>query len=52
MTEHTHVCSPKGNGFRGMSPAEFVEFFCATHHGLAPEEDEVTRIQWAYPTAD
>lgn len=34
-------------GFPQMSPAEFVEFFCATHKGCRPDT-EVTRIQWRY----
>jgi hypothetical protein len=35
-------------GFPGMTVTEFVEFFCSTHRGVSPQ-DEVTRIQWAYP---
>lgn len=35
-------------GFPDMSPAEFVEFFCATHHGVTPTT-EITRIEWRYP---
>lgn len=34
-------------GFPGMTPAEFVAFFCRTHHGCSPET-EVTRIEWLY----
>jgi hypothetical protein len=34
-------------GFPQMTPAEFVSFFCATHHGCLPGT-EVTRIQWRY----
>jgi hypothetical protein len=34
-------------GFPDMTPAEFVEFFCASHKGCAPAS-EVTRIQWRY----
>lgn len=34
-------------GFPQMSPAEFVEFFCATHKGCTPDS-EVTRIEWTY----
>lgn len=34
-------------GFRGMTPAEFVEFFCSTHKGCTPET-EVTRIEWLW----
>jgi hypothetical protein len=37
-------------GFPDMTPAEFVEFFCATHNGVAPHS-EVTRIEWTYPTS-
>jgi hypothetical protein len=35
-------------GFPDMTPAKFVEFFCASHRGIAPDS-EVTRIEWAYP---
>ena len=35
-------------GFPGMDPEEFVEFFCRTHVGVAASS-EVTRIQWRYP---
>ena len=35
-------------GFPDMTPAAFVDFFCATHHGVQPT-DEVTRIEWTYP---
>ncbi|WP_245714166.1 hypothetical protein [Nocardia vaccinii] len=34
-------------GFPQMSPAEFVEFFCASHTGCAPDST-ITRIQWRY----
>ncbi|WP_280264659.1 hypothetical protein [Nocardia wallacei] len=34
-------------GFPGMSPAEFVAFFCNSHKGCTPAS-EVTRIQWRY----
>ena len=36
-------------GFPGMSPSEFVAFFCRTHHRCHPGTD-ITRIQWRYPT--
>ncbi|WP_236723792.1 MULTISPECIES: hypothetical protein [Mycobacterium] len=35
-------------GFPGVAPAEFVEFFTSTHSGVTPET-EVTRIEWTYP---
>lgn len=35
-------------GFPEMTVAEFVEFFCATHKGVAAD-DQVTRIEWRYP---
>ncbi|MUL61043.1 hypothetical protein B5P44_00385 [Mycobacterium sp. CBMA 213] len=35
-------------GFPDMTPAEFVAFFCATHHGVTPKSI-ITRIEWAYP---
>lgn len=35
-------------GFPGMSPEGFVEFFCRTHAGVVASS-EVTRIQWRYP---
>ncbi|MEU0876794.1 hypothetical protein [Nocardia brasiliensis] len=38
-------------GFPGMTPAEFVTFFCAAHHGCAPES-VVTRIEWRYLEPD
>ncbi|MGV9752688.1 hypothetical protein [Nocardia farcinica] len=31
----------------GMTPAEFVEFFCASHTGCTPQST-VTRIEWRY----
>ena len=34
-------------GFPGMTPAGFVEFFCRTHRGCGPAT-EVTRIEWRY----
>lgn len=34
-------------GFPGMSPAEFVEFFCGTHRRCRPDT-EVSRIEWRY----
>lgn len=34
-------------GFPEMTPADFVEFFCATHKGCTPDS-EVTRIEWTY----
>lgn len=35
-------------GFPAMTPAEFVDFFCSTHHGVHTRS-EITRIEWAYP---
>lgn len=35
-------------GFPDMTRTQFVEFFCASHHGITPC-DEVTRIEWSYP---
>lgn len=35
-------------GFPEMTPAEFVDFFCATHTGVTPTS-QITRIEWAYP---
>lgn len=35
-------------GFPEMTPAEFIEFFCATHKGVTADTD-VTRIEWRYP---
>lgn len=35
-------------GFPNMTPAQFIRFFCDTHHGVTPTT-EVTRIEWAYP---
>lgn len=34
-------------GLAPMTPAEFVEFFCATHKGIRPTS-MVTRIEWVY----
>lgn len=34
-------------GFPDMTPAQFVEFFCATHKGCRPDSP-VTRMQWRY----
>jgi hypothetical protein len=34
-------------GFPQMTPAEFVVFYCATHHGC-DAATEVTRIEWRY----
>jgi hypothetical protein len=34
-------------GFPGMTPAEFIAFFCGTHKGCAPST-EVTRIEWRW----
>jgi len=34
-------------GFPQMTPAEFVAFFCRTHHGCGPGT-EITRIAWRY----
>jgi hypothetical protein len=34
-------------GFPGMTPVEFVAFFCRAHPGCTPET-EITRIQWRY----
>ncbi|WP_416567325.1 hypothetical protein [Nocardia testacea] len=34
-------------GFPEMTPADFIEFFCSTHKGCAPDS-EVTRIEWTY----
>jgi hypothetical protein len=38
-------------GFPLWTPAEFVEFFCGTHHGIGPGSD-VTRIEWHYVGED
>lgn len=32
-------------GFPGMTPGEFVEFFCASHKGCTPDS-EITRIEF------
>lgn len=37
----------RAEGFPGMTPGEFVSFFCASHKGCTPDS-EVTRIRWAY----
>ena len=37
-------------GFPGMSPAEFIAFFCNSHKGCAPDSI-VTRIEWRYLSA-
>jgi hypothetical protein len=34
-------------GFPGMTPAEFIEFFCGSHKGCTPDT-EVTRIEWRW----
>jgi hypothetical protein len=34
-------------GFPGLTPAQFVRFFCDSHKGCTPAS-EVTRIQWRY----
>ena len=34
-------------GFPGMTPAEFVAFFCGSHKGCTPST-EVTRIEWRW----
>lgn len=34
-------------GLAPLLPAEFVEFFCASHKGCTPEST-VTRIEWKY----
>jgi hypothetical protein len=34
-------------GFPEMTPAQFVEFYCAAHRGCKPSS-EITRIQWRY----
>ena len=36
-------------GFPDMTPAQFVEFFTATHRGVTAST-EITRIEWRYPT--
>ena len=37
-------------GFPGMDPAEFVDrFFVKAQGGMTPSDD-VTRIEWRYPT--
>lgn len=35
-------------GFPGMTPIEFVEFFVQSHRGVTAAS-EVTRVQWRYP---
>ncbi|MBF6358286.1 hypothetical protein IU449_27695 [Nocardia higoensis] len=37
----------RAEGFDGMTPAEFVAFFCDSHTGCAPDST-VTRIEWRY----
>lgn len=37
----------RAEGFPGMTPEEFVEFFCASHKGCTPDS-EITRIRWRY----
>lgn len=37
-------------GFPTMEPAEFVDFFCATHKGCTPDT-EITRIEFTYEAA-
>ncbi|WP_236949366.1 hypothetical protein [Mycolicibacterium goodii] len=34
-------------GFPGMTPREFVAFFCSSHKGCRPDS-VVTRIEWRY----
>lgn len=38
-------------GFAHLTPAQFVEFFCATHRGCTPAS-LITRIQWRYLDRD
>jgi hypothetical protein len=38
----------RAEGFPGLTPAQFVEFFCSTHTGCTPEST-ITRIAWRYP---
>ncbi|WP_261779317.1 hypothetical protein [Rhodococcus erythropolis] len=35
-------------GFPEMTPAQFIDFFAATHRGVTAST-EITRIQWQYP---
>ncbi|MCV7286124.1 hypothetical protein H7J87_12375 [Mycolicibacterium wolinskyi] len=35
-------------GFPEMTPADFIDFFCSTHHSVS-SDSEITRIQWTYP---
>lgn len=35
-------------GFPDWTPAEFIEFFCATHRGVTATS-QITRIEWHYP---
>lgn len=35
-------------GFPNMTPAQFIDFFAATHRGVTAST-EITRIQWQYP---
>lgn len=37
----------RAEGFPGMTPSQFVDFFCRTHHGCTPAS-EITRIEWRY----
>lgn len=34
-------------GFPGMTPGQFIAFFCDAHRGCTPQT-EITRIQWRY----
>ena len=38
-------------GFAHLTPAQFVDFFCATHRGCSPVS-VITRIQWRYLDQD
>lgn len=37
----------EAEGFAGMTPEAFVEFFCRSHKGCTPDT-VVTRIRWRY----
>jgi len=37
----------RAEGFPDMTPQQFVEFFCNSHTGCAPDS-MVTRIEWRY----
>ena len=37
----------QAEGFPGMTPQEFAEFFCSSHKGCTPAST-VTRIRWRY----